>query len=40
MKRFTSFFILVALVGMTMSAATPKKQVLGNFDRSASNHYA
>ena len=40
MKQFTSFFILVALVGMTLSAATPKKQVLGNFDRSASNHYA
>ena len=40
MKRFTSFFILVALISMTMGAATPKKQVLGNFDRSASNHYA
>ena len=30
----------MALVGMTMSASNPKKQVLGNFDRSASNHYA
>ena len=40
MKHFTSFFILVALVSMTLSAATPKKQILGNFDRSASNHYA
>ena len=40
MKHLSSFFILVALVGMTLSAATPKKQVLGNFDRSASNHYA
>ena len=40
MKHLSSFFILVALVGMTLSAATPKKQVLSNFDRSASNHYA
>ena len=40
MKHLSSFFILVALVSMTLSAATPKKQVLGNFDRSASNHYA
>ena len=40
MKRITLYLIMVALVGMTMSAQTPRKQVIGNFDRSASNHYA
>ena len=40
MKRITLYLIMVALVGMTMSAQTARKQVIGNFDRSASNHYA
>ena len=40
MKRIISILITVALVGMTMSAQNPRKQVIGNFDRSASNHYA
>ena len=40
MKRITLYLIMVALVGMTMSAQSPRKQVIANFDRSASNHYA
>ena len=40
MKRITLIYLLVALVGMTAMAATPRKQVINNFDRSASNHYA
>ena len=39
MKHLISFAIL-ALVGLTLSATTPRKQVINNFDRSASNHYA
>ena len=39
MKHLISFVIL-ALVGLTLSATTPRKQVINNFDRSASNHYA
>ena len=40
MKRIKSLIIAVALIGLTMSATTPRKQVIANFDRSASNHYA
>ena len=39
MKHFT-LYILVLTACLTMSAATPRKQVTSNFDRSASNHYA
>ena len=39
MKRFT-LIILVAMACLAMSASTPRKQILNNFDRSASNHYA
>ena len=39
MKRFT-LYILLALALLPLNAATPKRQVTGNFDRSASNHYA
>ena len=40
MKRITFIIITVVLAGLAVSATTPRKQVLGNFDRSASNHYA
>ena len=40
MKRITLYLIMIALVGMTLSAQSPRNQVIGNFDRSASNHYA
>ena len=39
MKRFTLYMIM-ALVGLAALASTPRKQIIGNFDRSASNHYA
>ena len=39
MKHF-AIFMIVALASLTLSATTPRKQVIGNFDRSASNHYA
>ena len=39
MKRFT-LIILVAMACIAMSASTPRKQIINNFDRSASNHYA
>ena len=40
MKRIAIIIIMAALVGLTVGAVNPRKQVLGNFDRSASNHYA
>ncbi len=39
MKHFT-IVIIAAIACMTLNAATPRKQIIGNFDRSASNHYA
>ena len=39
MKHFT-IVIIAAIAFMTLNAATPRKQIIGNFDRSASNHYA
>jgi hypothetical protein len=39
MKRFT-LIILMAVACLAMSASTPRKQIINNFDRSASNHYA
>jgi len=39
MKHFT-FIILAAMACMVMNATGPQRQVVGNFDRSASNHYA
>ena len=39
MKHFT-IVIIAAITCMTLNAATPRKQIIGNFDRSASNHYA
>ena len=39
MKHFT-LYLITALTCMTLNATTPLKQVIGNFDRSASNHYA
>ena len=39
MKRITSYLILT-LATLTLCATTPRKQVINNFDRSASNHYA
>ena len=39
MKHFTAYLIL-ALTCLTLSASTPRKQIINNFDRSASNHYA
>ena len=39
MKRIT--FIIIAITAcLTLSASNPRKQVINNFDRSASNHYA
>lgn len=40
MKRITLYILLLASAWMALSAATPREQVLGNFDRSGSNHYA
>ena len=39
MKRIT-ILMMVAVACLTLSATTPRKQVIANFDRSASNHYA
>ena len=39
MKHFTLLILTIA-ASLTMSATTPRTQVAGNFDRSASNHYA
>jgi len=39
MKHFT-LYLIMALTCLTLNATTPLKQVTGNFDRSASNHYA
>ena len=38
--RHLTLLIMVATAACTMFAATPREQVIGNFDRSASNHYA
>ena len=39
MKRIT--FIIIAITAcLTLSATNPRKEVINNFDRSASNHYA
>ena len=40
MKRYTIILMIAALAALTVHATCPRKQVLGNFDRSASNHYA
>ena len=40
MKHFITYITILTLAVMTMNAATPRKQIIGNFDRSASNHYA
>ena len=40
MRHFTIVIIIAAIACMTLNAATPRKQIIGNFDRSASNHYA
>ena len=39
MKRFT-LYIIMALAGLALYAINPQRQIIGNFDRSASNHYA
>ena len=39
MRHFT-LYIFAALACLTINAITPRTQVVGNFDRSASNHYA
>ena len=39
MKHFTAYLIMAFAI-LTLNAITPKKQVINNFDRSASNHYA
>ena len=39
MKHFT-IVIIAVIACLTLNAATPRKQIIGNFDRSASNHYA
>ena len=39
MKHFT-LVIITILACLTLNATTPRKQVINNFDRSASNHYA
>ena len=39
MRQFT-LIIIAVIACMTLNAATPRKQIIGNFDRSASNHYA
>ena len=40
MMKHITLVIIAAIACMTLNAATPRKQVIGNFDRSASNHYA
>ena len=39
MKKFT-FIIIAVIACLSLNATTPRKQVIANFDRSASNHYA
>ena len=39
MRHFT-LYLLAAITCLTLNATTPVEQVKGNFDRSASNHYA
>ena len=39
MKKFTCI-IIAAVAFLSLNAITPRKQVIANFDRSASNHYA
>ena len=39
MKRIT-LYLLAAVACLSLSAVTPRTQVIANFDRSASNHYA
>ena len=39
MRQFT-LVIIAVIACMTVNAITPRKQIIGNFDRSASNHYA
>ena len=39
MRPFT-LIIIAVIACMILNAATPRKQIIGNFDRSASNHYA
>ena len=39
MRQFT-LIIIAVIACMMLNAATPRKQIIGNFDRSASNHYA
>ena len=39
MKKFT-FIIIAVIACLSLNATTPRKQIIGNFDRSASNHYA
>ena len=38
--RHITLIIIAVITCLTMNAATPRKQIIGNFDRSASNHYA
>ena len=40
MKHFITYITILAFAVMTVNAATPRKQIIGNFDRSASKHYA
>ncbi len=39
MKRFT-LYLLAAIACLSLNATNPRTQVIGNFDRSGSNHYA
>ena len=38
--RHITLVIIAIITCLTVNAATPRKQIIGNFDRSASNHYA
>ena len=38
--RHITLAIIAVITCLTVNAATPRKQIIGNFDRSASNHYA
>ena len=38
--RHITLVIIAVITCLTVNAATPRKQIIGNFDRSASNHYA
>ena len=39
MKRIT-LYLLAVLACLSLNAVNPRTQVIGNFSRSASNHYA